>query len=78
MPGENLDISSDPASSPRQAADSSTRKFIGVTFVCCDVYARVYVNPEGNAYDGNCPRCAKRLHILIGPGGTDTRFFTAQ
>ena len=54
------------------------RKFLGVNFDCCRVYARIYLNPEGTAYKGMCPRCGKRLEIKVGPGGTTSRFFTAR
>ena len=54
------------------------RKFLGVVFQCCKVYARVYVNKDGTAYAGRCPRCGKSLEMKIGPRGTDSRFFTAQ
>ncbi|MDP6467114.1 MAG: hypothetical protein QF918_05225 [Pirellulaceae bacterium] len=85
MAGEKLDLSSDPGGEDRGTeaagvgADGAqeSRRFVGVTFACCDVYARVYVNQEKTAYEGNCPRCAKRLILKIGPGGTNSRFFTA-
>ena len=85
MAGEQLDLSSDPGGDDRSRkvagarADGprDSRKFVGVTFACCDVYARVYVNLDNTAYEGNCPRCAKRLTLKIGPGGTNSRFFTA-
>jgi hypothetical protein len=54
------------------------RKFLGVHFQCCNVYARAYINQEKTAYKGMCPRCGKRLEVKIGPGGTDTRFFKAH
>ena len=54
------------------------RKFLGVVFECCRVYARVYINRELTAYQGGCPRCGKRVEVKIGPGGTQTRFFTAS
>ena len=54
------------------------RKFIGVHFKCCNAYARVYMGKEKTAYQGSCPRCDKRVNISIGPGGTDSRFFSAQ
>ena len=54
------------------------RKFLGVHFKCCNAYARVYTNREKTAYRGACPRCGKRVDIGIGPGGTDSRFFSAQ
>ena len=75
MLGENLDLSSDgPLPDRRQAGEA--RLFVGIHFACCDVYARIYLNPPGTAYVGNCPRCLGKLEIRIGPGGTDTRFFT--
>ena len=54
------------------------RKFLGVHFQCCNVYARAYINKEETAYKGVCPRCGKRVNVKIGPGGTDTRFFSAH
>ena len=54
------------------------RKFLGVHFKCCNVYARAYLNKEQNAYRGSCLRCGKRVDMRVGPGGTDSRFFSAQ
>jgi hypothetical protein len=76
MPGEHLDVSSDgPANADSPSA--SQRRFVGVHFVCCDVYTRVYINRDATAYEGHCPKCAKKVRLRIGPGGTDARFFTA-
>ena len=75
MSGDHLDISSD-LPKPRPVEPASPRPYLGIHFACCDVYARIYVNREGTAYHGNCPRCARRLEILVGPGGTSSRFFT--
>lgn len=87
MPGEHLDLSSEPitgsaflrptTTQPTPESDANARRFVGIHFVCCDVYSRIYVNRPGTAYIGNCPRCAKRIELKIGPGGTDQRFFTA-
>ncbi len=75
--GQQLDLTSD---AKPQAADSSRvgSRFLGIHFVCCDVYSRVYANREQTAYVGHCPRCAKRIQLQIGSGGTDSRFFEVQ
>jgi hypothetical protein len=54
------------------------RKFLGVHYKCCNVYARAYVNKEKTAYTGACPQRGKRVNIKIGHGGTNNRFFDAQ
>jgi hypothetical protein len=76
MAGKNLDISSDQQSEP-PLTECSQRRFIGVRFACCGVYTRVYVNRTETAYEGCCPKCSRPVQIRIGPGGTDSRFFTA-
>lgn len=91
MLGEHLDLTSDVASSPPRGAGQGgdlqasvgqsragdSRKFVGVRFECCAIYTRVYVNREGTAYEGRCPRCARAVRLEIGPGGSDARFFSA-
>ena len=78
MSGEHLDLSTDGPGTRRSSTNPGhERKFVGVRFVCCEVYARVYINRDETAYEGNCPRCAKRVRLNIGPGGTDARFFSA-
>jgi hypothetical protein len=54
------------------------KKFIGILFECCNVYRRIYMNGEGDAYAGHCPKCRREVRIRVGPGGTDNRFFTAR
>ena len=75
MSGENLDLSSDPPE--RRSQDNVARSFVGIHFACCDVYTRVYINRAATAYEGNCPKCSKRVRLRIDPEGTDSRFFTA-
>lgn len=80
--GSQLDLSSDvgPVGSGGGAGDRAAQvgAFLGVTFACCDIYARIYPNRRGDAYEGRCPRCLKSLRAGIGPGGTSQRFFTAK
>ena len=54
------------------------KKFIGILFECCNVYRRIYINKEKNAYEGVCPKCNAEVKATIGPNGTDTRFFSAR
>ena len=78
MAGEHLDLTSEGLNRRSDiSVNRDRRRFVGVHFVCCDTYMRVYVNRDETAYEGNCPKCAKRVHLAIGPGGTDARFFTA-
>jgi hypothetical protein len=79
MAGEHLDITDE--FGPRKHAAEGRRegrRFVGIHFICCDVYTRIYVNADSTAYEGNCPKCAKRVRLRIGPGGTNARFFTAS
>lgn len=84
MVGENLDLSSEPddgrdAAGKRKdrAPAPAGRPFLGVRFVCCDVYARIYVNRDLTAYQGHCPKCSRPLVVQISPDGSDERFFEA-
>jgi len=74
--GQQLDLTSDDDLAEASRSRVGNR-FLGIHFVCCDVYSRVYANREQTAYVGNCPRCAKRVQLKIGSGGTDSRFFKA-
>jgi hypothetical protein len=78
MVGENFDSRKFAIEAKTDSAsEADARKYLGVNFACCGVYARVYVNSEQTHYVGHCPKCARRVEFKIGRGGTDQRFFTA-
>jgi hypothetical protein len=54
------------------------RPYIGVIFKCCRAYSRVYLNKQGTAYVGWCPKCAAQIHIKVAADGTRDRFFEAS
>ncbi|GHT35688.1 hypothetical protein FACS189427_05550 [Planctomycetales bacterium] len=64
-----------PQNTQQQPKDA--RKYIGIRFNCCGVYTRIYVNKEGTAYEGRCPKCFKPVRLKIGSGGTSARIFEA-
>ena len=71
-----------PISEPKPRARNEELKrrvtgtpFLGIHFVNCQVYGRLYKNPEGTHYEGVCPKCRRRVKIRIGPEGSSTRTF---
>jgi len=87
----SLDLTSEPNYTTRtteaasrtetQVRDSASltdrKKYVGVRFQCCGIYQRIYVNKDGTAYEGRCPKCTKPVRLRIGEGGTTNRFFEA-
>jgi len=66
---------------PNESADTNdgtSRPYISVLFECCSVYSRVYKNRDGSAYVGWCPKCAHKVSVKVGSGGTSCRFFRAS
>ncbi len=54
---------------------NTPRPFLGIHYVNCGTYGRIYRNKEGTAYVGHCPKCMHALKVRIGPQGTGHRFF---
>lgn len=77
MADHQLDLSSEPSEGGACQGGRRGRRYVGIRFACCAVYARVYINREETAYVGHCPRCGRAARLRIGPEGTDCRFFTA-
>ena len=77
MAGEHLDLSSGSPEDHSQTRGPTGRPYLGIHFACCDVYARVYINRDQTGYEGCCPKCLRKVRFQIGPGGTDSRMFTA-
>ena len=71
----NSETKNDNSSSQSDFDNCAKKRFLGLKFTCCGVYSRVYVNHDGTAYEGRCPKCLKPVKLKIGEGGTDSRFF---
>jgi len=65
------------AKRPSSRASLSGKKFLGVRFVNCFTYGRLYENNARDAYVGSCPKCGKPYYVRIGSSGTNQRMFAA-
>jgi hypothetical protein len=54
---------------------AGSKKFLGIHFLGCNTYARLYPNREGTHFQGRCPRCGLTMKVRIAPYGSDDRFF---
>lgn len=59
-------------------ANTDKKRFLSVYFNCCHVYNRVYLNRDGSAYTGRCPRCLAPVSARVGEGGTNQRMFETR
>jgi hypothetical protein len=57
---------------------SDKREYVGVTFKCCRVYTRIYLNKEKTAFVGWCPKCAAKMEVQITKTGSSSKFFQAS
>lgn len=59
--------------------EKRTRPFLGVHFIKCGVYSRLYKDATGSSYTGICPRCGTPFRIAVDSArGTKQRFFVAR
>lgn len=78
MAGDHLDLTSDPHSGKPSNNQRKDPRYLGIRFDCCKIYVRIYLNRDGTAYEGRCPRCLRPVRFIVGAGGSDARFFTVS
>jgi len=83
--GDSRDYKLDLSGGPRPAANGveqpssgSARPYLSIHFACCGVYMRICRAADGKTYQGRCPRCGQPVRFVVGPGGTDARFFVVH
>ncbi len=67
-------VSSTPTA-PAQTGGLTGRPWLSLWFRCSNTYVRAYRNAAGTGYMGRCPKCAKTIRFMVGPGGTGQRTF---
>ena len=53
------------------------RPHINILFRCCNVYVRIYLNAQGTAFSGHCPRCCAPARIVVDSEGDAADFWVA-
>ncbi len=65
-------------SAANESVGNARKEFIGILMKCCRTYVRAYLNPNGDAFIGRCPRCLALVRIdVVEEGGSPNRFFEA-
>ncbi len=54
------------------------RPYLGMHFKCCNAYCRIYLNREGTAFRGHCPKCAQPVSIKVSSSGSSEKFWSAE
>ncbi|WP_166824991.1 hypothetical protein [Thalassoroseus pseudoceratinae] len=59
--------------------NANGKPFLGLHLRCCNVYTRIYINAQKDAFAGWCPRCARpvRVEISNDGSGSNSRMFSA-
>jgi hypothetical protein len=61
--------------STASTGNTGKKKFLGIQFLGCNTYGRLYPNKDQTFYEGRCPRCGLSLRVRIAEGGVKDRFF---
>ena len=56
----------------------NNRPHLGIVFKCCRIYSRIYLNKNGDAFVGWCPKCAAKMEVKVSPIGSTSKFFFAE
>jgi hypothetical protein len=62
---------------PRPAT-RAPRPYLGIRFRCCNAYRRIYLNRDGSAFFGHCPKCLRPVRIAVGEQGSAATFWEVE